>query len=133
MDALSSLVYFLPELVILGGAFVCFILDCILKKKKWLPFVALGVLLISGAFTVFPEKPMELFFGFFHLDAFTVFLRLFIVGTVAITILLSIHYAPLNNENEGEYYSLLLLIAFALNVLAGAVNLLMIFMAVEFV
>jgi proton-translocating NADH-quinone oxidoreductase chain N len=80
-----------------------------------------------------PAQPLPLFFGLFHLDAFAHFFRYLALGAVGVTILISLGYSPLKKRYAGEFYGLFLFMAFALILVATANNLLMIFLAVEFV
>lgn len=133
MNALESLKLFLPETFLLCGAFLTLLLDLFVKNKKTVGILALAAL--TGAFFLMhrPESPISLFHGFYTLDALTHFFRRLSVGVVAISILVSLGYKPIENKNEGEYYSLFLFMAFGLILMAGSTNLLMIFMSIEFV
>ncbi len=133
MNALESLHSFIPETIVLTGAFLVLALDLFLRHKKIL--AALSVLILAAAaFFSFslPANP-QVFFGFFHLDAMTVFFRLFSYGVVALTILISTCYRPIENKFEGEYYALFLFLALALVLAAASTNLLMIFLNIEFI
>ncbi len=133
MNAIESLKYFIPELVLLGGAFIAFTLDFFLKKKKFVGEFAIFVIVAALCLVEAPVKPLPLFFGMFYMDPFAHFFRYIALGAVAITLLLSIGYGPLKKRYAGEFYGLFLLMAFALITVAAANNLLMIFLAVEFV
>ncbi len=132
MNALQSLKFFLPETFLLCGAFFALFLDLFIKNKKSIGALSLVVLVATAFLAKSPGVSMPLFFGFFTLDPFTHFFRLLALGIVAITVLVSMSYKPLQ-KNEGEYYSLFLFMAFALILMASATNLLMIFLGMEFV
>ncbi len=133
MNAVESLRHFLPELVLLGGAFAALTLDFFVKQKKIVGEFALLVIVLALCLTKTPPEPLSLFFGMFELDNFAHFFRLIALVTVAITILLSLGYTPLQKRYAGEFYGLFLFMAFALILVAAANNLLMIFLAIEFV
>jgi len=133
MNALESLKYFIPELVLLGGAFAALTLDFFAKQKKLVGEFSLLVIVLALCLAKTPAQPLPLFFGFFHLDAFAHFFRYLALGAVGITILISLGYSPIKKRYSGEYYSLFLFMAFALVLIAAANNLLMIFLAIEFV
>ncbi|MFH0984106.1 MAG: NADH-quinone oxidoreductase subunit N [Candidatus Omnitrophota bacterium] len=133
MNAVESLKYFIPELVLLGGAFVAFTMDFFLKQKKLVGEFALLVIVLALCLVQAPVKPLPLFFGMFQLDAFAHFFRYLALGAVGITLMISLGYAPLKNRYDGEFYGLFLFMAFALITVAAANNLLMIFMSIEFV
>ncbi len=133
MNAIESLRYFAPELVLLGGAFAALTFDFFLKQKKLVGEFALLVIVIALCLAKAPVKPLPLFFGMFELDTFAHFFRYLALGAVGITILISLGYAPLKNRYDGEFYGLFLFMAFALITVAAANNLLMIFISIEFV
>lgn len=133
MGILESLRYFVPELILLGGAFLVLGLDLFMKDKKSVGQISLLVLIVAACFCRAPAQPMELFFDMFHLDAFAHFFRYFALAAVGFTLLLSYSYAPLKGPYEGEFYGLFLFMAFALTLVACSNNLLMIFLSVEFV
>jgi len=133
VNALESLRYFIPETIVLAGAFLVLTLDLFLRPKKVLAALSI-LILIAAAFFSFslPANP-HVFSGFFHLDSMTVFFRLFSYGVVALTILISTCYRAIENKFEGEYYSLFLFLALALVLAAASANLLMIFLTIEFI
>ncbi len=133
MDVLESLKFFWPEIWLLLGAFAVLFLDLVVKNKKWLGVLALLTLVVSAATTSRPQEIYSLFFGFFQLDTFTYFFRFAALGIVGITLLASLAYKPLSTAYEGEYYSLFLFMTFGLILMASSTNLLMIFIAIEFV
>lgn len=134
MNALDSLSYFIPETILLGGAFLTLVADLFIKNKRVLGVLSL---IVIAATIIAAKNPYHashgLFFGFFVLDGITHFFRYAALGVVGMTILSSFAYKPLSEDFKGEYYSLLLFMAFALILMASSTNLLMIFMAVEFV
>ncbi len=133
MNALDSLKYFWPETWILIGAFSILFLDFGIKNKKILGILALLILGISAFSISRPQEIYPLFFGFFQVDTFTHFFRYAALGIVGVTLLASLAYKPLSTPYEGEYYTLFLFMAFGLILMAASTNLLMIFIAIEFV
>lgn len=133
MNVQESFKFFLPETFLLVGFFFVIIADLFLKNKRTAGVLALTVLAATAYLAKAPSVAQPLFFGFFTLDAFTHYFRLLALGVTFVTILLSLGYKRIEHGIQGEYYSLLLFLAFALILVAAATNLLMIFMAVEFV
>ena len=133
MNAIESLRYFIPELILLGGAFAVLILDFFVKQKKLVGECALLVVVLALCLAKAPAKPLPLFFGMFTLDAFAHFFRYLALGAVGVTILLSLGYSPIKDRYDGEFYGLFLFMAFALVTIAAAQNLLMIYLGIEFV
>ena len=130
---LHSLAYFVPETFLLLGSFLVVLLDLFLKNKKTIGLLALLVVAGTLHLSEAPAVAQSLFHGFFTLDAFTHYFRIISLLVTSFTIAFSLVYKPLSNEIEGEYYSLLLFLTFGLILMASATNLLMIFMAIEFV
>ncbi|MBI4115912.1 MAG: NADH-quinone oxidoreductase subunit N [Candidatus Omnitrophica bacterium] len=132
MDAVTSLQYFVPELIVLGTAFALILLDLFVSNKRLL--ILLGVLGIGAALISvrYPHEPLSLFFGFFVLDPFSFFFKLASLGIVAITLLASLAYKP-PLPYSGEYSALFLFMAFGLILMGSSNNLLMIFLSIEFV
>ncbi len=133
MGIIESLRYFVPELILLGGAFLVFGTDLFVRNKKTVGELSLLILIVAACFCQMPAQPLKLFYDMFHLDAFAHFFRYFALIAVTLTLLISYSYKPLKGPYEGEFYGLFLFMAFALILVAGANNLLMIFLSVEFV
>lgn len=133
MNAIESLKFFLPETFLLIGAFFALLLDLFVKNKKAVGLLALVILAGTAGLAKVPTASYPLFFGFFTLDSFTHFFRLISLAVIGFTVITSLTYQPISKDSEGEYYCLLLFMAFALILMSAANNLLMIFLAVEFV
>lgn len=131
MNVVESLRSFLPELCLIGGAFSVLTADLFVKNKKNLTGLALLVLLAAACLAIPFRGTESLFFGFFTLDAFTHFFRLLALGIGIVWILLSAAYKPI--EYRGEFLTLALLMTLGLILMAASTNLLMIFLAIEFV
>lgn len=134
MGPVESLRHFIPELVLLGGAFTAFLLDFLLKNKRLVGYFALLTIVAAACLLKAPPKEsLDLFYGFFHLDGFANLFRVLALIAVAATILIAFGFSPLRDRYEGEFCGLFLFMAFALITVAAANNLLMIFLSVEFV
>lgn len=133
MNVIESLKFFVPELILLIGAFFVFVVDFFVKNKRIVSGLTLLTLTLALCLVQQPSTTLPLFFDFFHLDNFAHFFRYFALIAVFITLLISSSYTTLRNQYEGEFYGLFLLMAFALILVATANNLLMIFLSVEFV
>ena len=131
MNAIESLKHFIPELILLGGAFAVITMDFFVKQKKLVGEFALLVIVLAACLAKAPGQPLPLFFGMFELDTFAHFFRYLALGAVGITLLLSLSYSPIKNRYEGEFYGLFLFMAFALITVAAAKNLLMIYLSIE--
>ncbi len=133
MNVAESLRFFIPEIFLLTGAFAAVFVDLFSKNKKAAGVLSLLVLIGTACLSKHPEGSNFLFFGLFLLDSWTHFFRLLALGIVGVTILSSLAYKALPSNDEGEFYSLFLFMAFGLILMAASTNLLMIFLSIEFV
>lgn len=133
MNAIESLRFFLPELILISTGFLVLLLDLFSPKKKWLGYLTLVGIVVSAFFIRPPVAPMPLFFGFFRVDMYSFFFKIAALGIVAITVLMSLAYEGIPPRQEGELYSLLAFLGTGLILMGSASNLLMIFISIEFV
>ena len=133
MTTVTSLSHFVPEIVLLVGAVGVLFSDLVFRDKRLIGYSALAVIVVSLVLIKAPTEPLSLFGDFFLLDKLTQLFRVAALAIVGIVILLSLVYSPLSKLYMGEYYALLLFSAFGLILMSAATNLLMIFLAIEFV
>src|SRR6202522_1168267 len=76
-----------------------------------------------------PEGPG--FFGTVETSAFTIFFHVLICGIVLVTLLLSLDTLPEDSHHQGEYYALVVFGAVGMCLLTSAVELLVVFIALE--
>lgn len=133
----DSLWYFLPETILIITFLLIFLVDL---KKSWAqnrliaPILAtigtVGYLLLSLYIQKFPEAIT--FHGMLINDAFTDFFRIFAGITTLFTIYLSVKSKEVAKV-RAEYWALLVGITLGIPLLAGANNLLMIYLALEMI
>ncbi len=133
MNVVESLRHFVPELTLLGGAFIALFMDLFIRRKRIVGFFCLAITALTLCLLEKPSQPLSLFYGFFYLDPFAHFFRYLALISVAFALWFAGRYSPLRDRYEGEFYGLFLLMAFALILVGCANNLLMIFLSVEFV
>jgi NADH-quinone oxidoreductase subunit N len=131
MNAIKSLPYFGSEIIIVAAVFIALVLDFFLSEKKWVGYFCLLALFVAWVTSVAPHGTLRLFFGYFTLDPFTHFFRFVIYLAVVFAIIASLSYKLIAEKYKGEFYVLLLALAVLLTLMAGATNLLMIFLAIE--
>ena len=141
MTLAQILTLLLPELVLAAAGLVVLGLDLVWreeKKKKWLPYVALAGL--GGALVAtFYLRGTEALLPFggspapaiFAVDPFTLFFRMIAILAVGLILLLSVDYLRERTPYRGEFYSLLLFSALAMTLIAGAADLIMVYIAIE--
>ncbi|HEY1647829.1 MAG TPA: NADH-quinone oxidoreductase subunit N [Terracidiphilus sp.] len=71
------------------------------------------------------------FFGTVETSTFTVFFHVLICGIVLVALLLSLDTLPADTHHQGEYYALVVFGAVGMCLLTGAVELLVVFIALE--
>jgi NADH-quinone oxidoreductase subunit N len=71
------------------------------------------------------------FYATVETSAFTVFFHVLICGIVLVALLLSLDTLPENSHHQGEYYALIVFGAVGMCLLTGAVELLLVFIALE--
>ncbi len=137
MNMTSSLIYILPEIIILTFALLAIIVEPFTKLKRLIGVLSLLVLTLALIVLVLSACRGaiggSLFYGMLTLDPFSIFFRIISIITSGVVILLSIGYTPLHGDSEGEYYSILLFITIGMMLLVSSSNLLMIFLAIEYV
>jgi NADH-quinone oxidoreductase subunit N len=132
---LASLRYFYPELLLTAGTLLIILLDLVLKEKSHLGDVAL--LVASFALLLIAvEPPMGgawLFNRMLVYDSFAVFFRALIALAALVAVWMSIGSDEVRNCEQGEYYAVLLASTLGMFLMAESVNLLMAYLALEFV
>lgn len=133
MNALASLPFFTTEIILIATGFVVLLLDLFVGNKKALGYLTLAGVIASAFFVRVPQAPQPLFFGYFLVDAYSVFFKLAALGILAITILMALAYKGISAKQEGEMYALIAFLGLGLILMGSASNLLMIFLSIEFV
>ncbi|MFN8441577.1 MAG: NADH-quinone oxidoreductase subunit N [Caldilineaceae bacterium] len=127
----------LPEILLVCLAMVVMLVDAFGGEKEGgvkglIPWLSLlGVIVVTfvalgqwGATPIFFQSAAVT-------DHFTIGLRLIVLVTTALSILVSHTYIPRINQQTGEYYSLLLLCAAGMMMMGAAVDLMVVFLALE--
>ncbi len=125
----------LPEIVLTLVGIVIMMLDPLMGAKasrKPLGLVAfVGVLAAIGATVYQAGYPGTAFFGMVKVDEFSVFFHLVIEIIAAVVILVSYEYLDVQDIRLGEYYGLIALGAVGMVLMSSAVELVLIFIALE--
>lgn len=106
------------------------------KRKHWLGYLAFGGLLLclvpASGVCADNSTPTALFGGLYLTDGFHLFFRMFAVLVGALTVLLSMEYLEHIRLDRGLYFVLLVFTTLAVVLVAGAGDLLMIYLSIEF-
>ncbi len=150
MTLAQMLTSLLPELVLAATGLVILGLDLVWRPSfppktggeeggvEWLPYVALaglGGALVATVYLWGAEALLP--FGgppapaIFAVDPFTLFFRVIAVLSVGLVLLFSVDYLRERTPYRGEFYSLLLFSALAITLVAGAADLIMVYIAIE--
>jgi NADH-quinone oxidoreductase subunit N len=126
----------LPEVVLTLTGVVVMLFDAALAPKssrRWLGWVAaFGTMFALWASLVQLNRPQGTgFYGTVETSAFTVFFHVLICGIVLVALLLSLDTLPEKSHHQGEFYALIVFGAVGMCLLTGAVELLLVFIALE--
>jgi NADH-quinone oxidoreductase subunit N len=124
-----------PYLFVFGGIILA-ILASVLRvvKPKW-PVVAITVLSaiagIAATISLMDGDTVTLFNGMMVADAYSNYFNIVFLGSAAITILASINYLDKEALQHPEYYVLTMFAALGMMLMASALDLIVIFIALE--
>ncbi|MGD0831081.1 MAG: NADH-quinone oxidoreductase subunit N [Terracidiphilus sp.] len=136
MNPVPDIFRILPELILTLTGVAVMLTDAALNPKwprrplGWM--AALGTTLALWASLGQLALPMGTgFSGAIETSAFTVFFHVLICGIVLVTLLLSLDTLPEKSHHQGEFYALIVFGAVGMCLLTGAVELLLVFIALE--
>ncbi|MGC3997317.1 MAG: NADH-quinone oxidoreductase subunit N [Anaeromyxobacter sp.] len=139
-DNLASLPRFLPELWLGLGTLALFLLDVIWRRASPAARVArlsvatLLVLAAAGALLALaPVAPGPLFNGMLATDAFATFFKWLFLAAGAVTVLLAGGGREVTSARIGQFHGLLVAVVLGMFLMAGASDLLMMYLAIELV
>ncbi len=123
-----------PEIVVLVTALLVMVVDLLLPREHkprlaWLSLI--GVILAAGVSYYIWDTTDRSLQDMLVADGYALFLNLVILVAAGLAILFSVDYAQRTGLAQGEYYTLLLLSAAGMMLMAAAINLMTIFLALE--
>jgi NADH-quinone oxidoreductase subunit N len=125
----------LPEIVLTIFAMIVMVLDAAAEERrieKTLGAVALiGSLAAIAATLVQSQYPGFAFWNMVQVDSFSVFFHFLVAAVTAVVILTSFEYMEVQQIRAGEYYALILFGAVGMSLMSSAVELVLIFIALE--
>ncbi len=143
----------LPMIIVAAGAVLMPLFEVLLarmiqQKRTWLSrpmtrelagtMMAFGTALILGTALIFtlggflrPDRVFNADHPLIRLDAMALFLNAVVLLSAIMTVLISIRYLAELRNNRGEYYALLLASVLGMMLLTSAMDLLMLFLALE--
>jgi len=131
----DSLRFFYPEAILTGVILLLVFLDLVLKKKKFLGYVAIMGCLISmwAALDLYGTSAGWLFHRMIILDNFSLFFKIFALLAALLVIWMSLDCREVQQIHQGEYYTVLLTSALGMFFMASSCNLLMAYLSLELV
>jgi NADH-quinone oxidoreductase subunit N len=125
----------LPELVLSAFGILIMVLDPLVneeKSQKLLAFIGLGGAVAGLLATWYmAQSPGLAFSNMVKVDDFSVFFHFLVIAIAAVVILSSFEYMAVQRIRAGEYYALILLGTVGMALMSSAVELVLIFIALE--
>ena len=121
-----------PELELAVFGMFLLIFDLLVKEKRRLGYFALAGIAASALF-LFRLRSVEFsaYGGSLSLDPFSIFFKLIFLVAAALSIAISLKYLDIERENHGEYYALILFATMGMMFMAGAVDLVTLYIGLE--
>jgi NADH-quinone oxidoreductase subunit N len=121
-----------PELELAVFGMFLLIFDLLIQQKRRLGYIALAGIASSALF-LYRIRDIEFsaYGGVLSLDAFSIFFKLIFLIAAALSIAISLRYLDIERENHGEYYALILFSTMGMMFMAGAVDLVTLYIGLE--
>jgi len=136
VNPVPDIIRILPEFVLTLTGVAVMLIDASLPKD--VPRRMLGWVAAIGTTAALWASLLQFRFpqgtGFFNTvetSAFTIFFHVLICGIVLVALLLSLDTLPEDSHHQGEYYALIVFGAVGMCLMTGAVELLLVFIALE--
>jgi NADH-quinone oxidoreductase subunit N len=122
-----------PEMALTITAMGLLLITAFSKKlNKWIPYLALAGF-VFALFSIFPywDKPQYGFHQMVVMDNYSLFFKFLFVAAAFLVVLMSIRYVEREGFDHGEYYVLVLFATVGMMLMAGAADLLVVFLGLE--
>lgn len=134
-ETLHSISLYLPEIVIVVTLCVIIVADLVVKSQKQVAaWIMLGGLVIAGLFVMLQSGTVKsIFYDMAAVDPFAVFFKTLLILAGIFVVLFSLKNRELEDYSSriGEYYMLFAGMMLGMMMMAGATNLLLMFLALE--
>jgi NADH-quinone oxidoreductase subunit N len=133
-EQLANIQRLAPEIVlcVFGVLIMCvdpFLSAANRKILGWMGFI--GTLVALGAVWCAAQNPGPAYSNLIHVDPFSIFIHVVVIGASALVILGSLNYLDAEGIQRGEYYALVLFATAGMGILAGANELVTAFVGLE--
>ncbi len=137
MNNLQSLSFYRPEIILTITVLVAIIADLFYSDKESgkTAFWVLGGLILTqiAIYSQNNEIVTALFMGNLAFDPFASFFKTLMVLSTVLVIFISQKTNELDGHRTGEYYSLMAIMVFGMFLMASAIDLIMLYLAIEIV
>lgn len=134
MSVAATLKLFSPEIILTLFGLIVLVYDMVVRRREQaqtiLTLVGLALALLATLWVGTEEA--VLFSGMFIVDPFTTFFRIVSILTGGLIIFSSVEYLRQRTPFRGEFYSLFLFTILSMTLMAGAGDLIMVILAIEF-
>ena len=121
-----------PELELVAFGMFLLIFDLMVQEKRRLGLIALAGIAISGFFLFrLRGTNFSAYGGVLALDPFSIFFKTIFLVAAALSVAISLKYLDIERENHGEYYALILFSTMGMMFMAGAVDLVTLYIGLE--
>jgi NADH-quinone oxidoreductase subunit N len=131
----ADYVRILPEIVLSVFGMIVMLLEPLLDEEtgqKILGLIALlGAVAGLGATWFMAQAPGRAFWNMVQVDGFSIFFHVLIIAIATVVILSSYEYMAVQRIRAGEYYALILFGAVGMALMSSAIELVLIFIALE--
>lgn len=132
----DTLRFLLPQIILLVAAAIVLTLDLFKRRlidHRWLAGISAGAFLLAAvaAYTLRSAAPQPVL-NTLALDGFAVFLTVLVLLGMIVVVLTSERYLAHHSRLRGEFYALLLVVGIAIAAAVSANDLLMVYLAMEF-
>ena len=124
----------LPPLVLVAGAVVLLLIDLAVPRERKSVTAWLGIIVLALSAATLPLLWGQNLIGFNNMvavDGYALFIDGLVASIAVVTVLLTLRYNADRGIMRGEFYPLLLFSASGMMLMAHAVNLLVVFVAIE--
>lgn len=137
--AWSDLLLLAPELILAVCACAALVVEVVLplrRSRLVARFALASVVLAAVSLAVMWQTnrmllPLIGFYGMVRIDGFALFLKSIFLITAALSILISMRYTDIEEEQHGEYYALLLFATIGMMLLACGYDLIALYVSLE--
>ncbi|MBV8445980.1 MAG: NADH-quinone oxidoreductase subunit N [Candidatus Dormibacteraeota bacterium] len=133
----TDIIGFLPELVLAFGFVVLMLADLVVPSSRRTWLAALSFLFLAASFGLSmwgwfdSGSGRAIYFGAFAYDKYAMFVNGVLLVTAMLVVIISPQYLNRRGLHHGEYYALILAATVGMMLLAGALSLMIIFLAIE--